>query len=161
MCGTCLPRYQLSSPNCSKLISSQTDFKSAMKQQLAATSPMSTNQTSVLDVSKWFSVATGTFHPPVFVTPYPTSSLSFGSSSWTVQFYFGYNSFDRSPHTYFEGMFDFIGPSGTVNLLYRSQYTQSPTNVNKLELYFRVVTTSSFTSSRLEVPYGEWLFVTF
>ena len=81
---------------------------------------MSTNQTSVLDVSIGFSVATGTFLATGFITPNPTSSLSFGSSSWTVQFYFGFNSFNRSPHTYFEGMFDFIGPSGTVNLLYRS-----------------------------------------
>lgn len=58
-------------------------------------------------------------------------------------------------------MFDFKGPQGILFLKYRAQQVFSP-SLNKLEIFFWMPKEVGFEVSNLiEVPYGEWLLVTF
>ena len=57
-------------------------------------------------------------------------------------------------------MLEFTGAQGTLRLKYKAQQAFNP-SVNKAELYFQFDSGSATASPLLEVPYGEWLIVTF
>lgn len=90
----------------------------------------------VLVVSNEIRLATGAFSPSVYIYPYPTSSLSFGHSSWTAQFYFMVFHAWPDPREVFQEILDFTGPQGTVSLAFRGLYLLTPMHANKLEIFF-------------------------
>lgn len=108
-----------------------------------------------------FIIATGALVGMNFITPNPSVSMSFGAASWTAQFYFHVLPlFQDSEGTKTQGMFDFVGPQGTLRLKYRAHQAFSP-SANTINLFFQFVSGSTVTSPDLAVAFGEWLLVTF
>ena len=67
-------------------------------------------------------LATGAFIATNVISPNPTSSLDFGSGSWTVQFYFNVIQMNGAPYDFFQPALDFTSTAGNITLFYDLEY---------------------------------------
>ena len=81
-----------------------------------------------------------------WVSPNPVSSVSFGASSWTAQFYFHLHSHQLSTeYDVARPIFIFTGAQGSIKLFYKAHQTFDPC-VNKAEFKFQVVSGATASS---------------
>lgn len=86
--------------------------------------------------------------------------MSFGSNSWTAQFYLNFFPLVFSAVNFDKSLIEFAGSVGSIVVTDSYDYSFSP-HVNKLEIGLTVTAGTAVTKSNpITIPMGEWVMLT-